>query len=192
MVNLPNVITFLRLLAVPLTIYSILVEELTTAFWLFVAAGISDALDGAIARFWNMRTVLGGYLDPLADKALLVSVYLSLAKIGLLPLWLVVLVVFRDLLIVGGVLLAFTLGQTVRMRPLLISKLNTLTQLTLAGAVLGLSGLHLTEPMLAGVSLIQGLAIVTAVTTTLSGAAYILGCDWLFRRDVGFRNGDQP
>jgi cardiolipin synthase len=183
--SLPNLITLLRLLSVPLTIYLILAGELTGAFWLFVAAGVSDAVDGAIARLCNARTVLGGFLDPLADKALLVSVYLCLSKDGLIPLWLVVLVVSRDLLIVGGVLLAYTLSHPVAMRPLLISKANTFAQLALAALVLAEGGLGLTLPGPGGTGISVVLSWVVAATTVLSGGAYLLGSDWLFRRPGG-------
>jgi len=169
---IPNIITLGRLVAVPLTVYFILIGELEVAFWLFVAAGVSDAI------------VFGAFLDPLADKALLVSVYLSLARDGLLPLWLVILVVFRDLLIVGGVLLSYTLRQPVTMRPLVVSKLNTLAQLMLAALVLAINGPGLPgfdqPPVLFGHSLAGLLEGVVAVTTVLSGAGYVLRCDLLF------------
>jgi cardiolipin synthase len=174
---IPNIITLGRLVAVPLTVYFILIGELEVAFWLFVAAGVSDAIDGAIARLCDARTVFGAFLDPLADKALLVSVYLSLARDGLLPLWLVILVVFR-------VLLSYTLRQPVTMRPLVVSKLNTLAQLMLAALVLAINGPGLPgfdqPPVLFGHSLAGLLEGVVAVTTVLSGAGYVLRCDLLF------------
>ncbi len=180
---LPNIITLGRLVAVPLTVYFILIGDLAVAFWLFVAAGVSDAVDGAIARLFDARTVLGAFLDPLADKALLVSVYLSLAKIGLLPLWLVILVVFRDLLIVGGVLLSYTLRQPVVLRPLYVSKLNTLAQLMLAALVLAVNG-----PGLPGIESLTvfgqtptvALEGGVALTTVLSGVVYVLRSELLF------------
>lgn len=177
---LPNAITLGRLIAVPVTIYFILRGDLVTAFWLFVAAGISDAADGAIARLFDARSVLGAFLDPLADKALLVSVYLSLGNIGLLPLWLVILVVFRDLLIVGAVLLAYTLRQPVTVRPLPISKLNTVVQITLAALVLSVHGPGLPDPALFGVPVSGWLGWLVAGTTVASGALYVARSDLLF------------
>ncbi|MEI6559670.1 MAG: CDP-alcohol phosphatidyltransferase family protein [Rhodospirillaceae bacterium] len=177
---IPNIITIGRLIMVPLTVYCILSGALETAFWLFVAAGVSDAVDGAIARLFDARTVLGGFLDPLADKALLVSVYLTLCNVGLMPLWLVILVVFRDLLIIGWVLLSYTVRQPEAMKPLLISKVNTLTQLMLAALVLGVNGLRLADPVVLGVPLgplFQGLV---ATTTVLSGLSYLLTSKLLF------------
>ena len=103
--NLPNLISLGRLLLVPLAISLILDGEYWAAFWVFVVAGISDALDGFIAKRFDRRTRLGALLDPLADKVLLVSVYVTLGVAGQIWAWLVVLVVFRDIMIIGGFLL---------------------------------------------------------------------------------------
>lgn len=171
--SVPNLITFGRLLAVPAAVYLILVRDLDAAFWLFVAAGISDGLDGAIARLFRCRTALGAYLDPLADKALLVSVFLSLASIGEVPLWLVILIVFRDLMILAGVLLAHALRERLAMQPLGISKLNTAAQITLAGAVMAPAVLGLRTPLPWGGDAVALLVWLTAATTALSGLAYV-------------------
>src|ERR1700745_4236522 len=106
--NLPNVISLGRLLLVPLAISLILEGSYWAAFWIFVVAGVSDALDGFIAKNFDQRTRLGALLDPLADKVLLVSVYVTLGIAGQLWPWLVVLVVFRDVMIIGGFLLIQT------------------------------------------------------------------------------------
>jgi cardiolipin synthase len=175
---LPNIITVCRLIAVPVTVYFILVGELQPAFWLFVAAGVSDAVDGAVARLCNARTALGAVLDPLADKALLVSVYLSLTHSGLVPLWLTILVVSRDLLIIASVLLlAFLLRKPVPMEPLTISKINTLAQLVLAGLVLAVYGLGVPTPDILGHSMLSWLMAVVAGTTVLSGMMYLIASD---------------
>ncbi len=109
--SLPNLITLLRLCAVPAAVWLIIQGRLDLAFFVFVGAGVSDALDGWIARRWNLRSALGALLDPVADKALLVSVYVTLALIGVLPDWLAILVVFRDVVIMGGVVLFYLLGR---------------------------------------------------------------------------------
>jgi cardiolipin synthase len=167
--TLPNLITLARLLAVPAAVWLILQHRLDLAFLLFVGAGVSDALDGWLARVWNARSALGALLDPLADKALLVSVYVTLAAIGVLPDWLAILVVFRDLLIVGGVLFLWVLGIPARIRPLLISKANTFAQIALAALALLLKGFALAAP-----SLLEGLIWLVAFTTFASGAAYVV------------------
>ncbi len=173
-VILPTALTLARLCAVPVTIWLILRGAFGVAFWVFVAAGVTDALDGAIARWFDARTTIGGYLDPIADKALLVSVYIALAAQGLVPIWLTILVVFRDLLIVGGVLLSHTLGQPVVMAPLTISRLNTVAQIGLAALVLAAGGLGIAESPVTAM-----MVAVVAVTTAVSGAAYAV--QWVRR-----------
>jgi len=164
----PNLITLARLCAVPVTIYLIIDGQLEPAFWLFVAAGISDAVDGFLAKHLHARTVIGGYLDPLADKALLVSVYIALGHQGHLPIWLVILVVFRDGLIVAGVVLAHALGHPFKPRPLLISKINTGMQIALAAFLLLKLGPGI------DLALIAPLIYLTAASTLASGAAYVI------------------
>ncbi|MBX6322407.1 MAG: CDP-alcohol phosphatidyltransferase family protein [Rhodospirillaceae bacterium] len=170
---LPNLISLGRLLAVPLAVWLMLGEHYAASFWLFVAAGISDALDGFLARNFGHRTTIGGYLDPLADKALLTSVYVTLGLKGHMADWLVILVVFRDVLIIGGALLYQLFTQALRMQPLFISKLNTLAQITLAAVVLADLGLGVVDP---GISAV--LVHVVAATTFLSGAAYVVIWSW--------------
>lgn len=166
---LPNVITVARLCVVPITVYLIITGEIAGAFWLFVAAGISDAIDGFLAKQFSARTVIGGYLDPLADKALLVSVYVSLGHQGYLAAWLVILVVFRDALIVAGVALSHALGHPFRLKPLMISKANTGLQIALAAFVMAQHGLGL------GVGpIVTALVFLTAASTLASGAAYVV------------------
>ena len=168
-VTLPNLITLARLCAVPATVWLILQHRLDHAFGLFIAAGISDALDGWLARVTHTRSQLGAILDPIADKALLVSVYVTLAAIGGLPDWLAILVVFRDLVIVGGVLVLWLLGQTPSIQPLFISKLNTTLQIGLAALALLLEGFGLTADGILGL-MIWGVAL----STVASGVAYVV------------------
>jgi len=173
-VILPSALTLARLCAVPVTIWLILDGAFGAAFWIFVAAGVTDALDGALARWFDARTAIGGYLDPIADKALLVSVYIALAAGELVPIWLAILVVFRDLLIVGGVLLSHTLGQPMMMAPLAISRLNTVVQIVLAGLVLAMASLDVPGGAIAAI-----MVAVVGATTAISGAAYAVM--WLRR-----------
>lgn len=168
LLTLPNVITLARLAAVPGTIWLILNHRLDHAFLLFLAAGISDGVDGWLARLLNARSAIGALLDPVADKALLVSVYVTLAAIGVLPDWLAILVVFRDLVIVGGLTLLWMLGNRPPIRPLWISKLNTLVQIVLAALALFVHGFEV--PMEAALTLLIWLV---AATTLASGLAYV-------------------
>lgn len=167
--HVPNLLTLGRLLAVPVEVWLILDGEMAWAFWLFVIAGASDGVDGFIARFWRARSALGAYLDPVADKTLLVCTFLALAKAGYLPNWLIVLVVSRDIMIVGGVLLLYTLRIAVVMQPSFISKVNTLVQIVLAGGILAILGLGLEE--LAG--LVRPMVWLAGATTLASGAMYL-------------------
>lgn len=167
--NLPNLITLGRLLSVPVAIWLVLAGEFGATFWLFVAAGVSDAVDGFIAKRFDMRSRLGALLDPLADKALLVSMYVTLGIDGYLPNWLVILVVFRDVLIVGGFLLVAALGQPMRWEPLLVSKLNTALQIALIAAVLARLGVGLNDIGLGTI-----LIYAVGATTVASGGGYIV------------------
>jgi cardiolipin synthase (CMP-forming) len=168
-VSLPNLITLGRLLCVPLAIWLVLLDHLAAAFWVFIAAGLSDAVDGFIAKHFDQRSELGALLDPIADKALLVSMYVTLGLAKYLPVWLVILVVFRDALIIGGFLLVAALGHAMRWEPLLVSKLNTALQIGLIGLVLASLGLGLAVPRLTVV-----LIYAVAATTTISGAGYLI------------------
>lgn len=169
MISLPNVVSFARLLSVPLATWLMLDGDVTAAFWVFVVAGASDAVDGYLAKRFNARTELGAYLDPLADKALLVAAYLTLGWLGHLPSWLVILVVFRDVMIVGGALVVQALTQSFRARPMLISKINTAMQIALVTLVLARVGLGFDD---FGFSRV--LVAAVAVTTVLSGGAYLV------------------
>jgi len=167
--TLPNAITLARICAVPAAVWLMLQDRLDLAFWVFVGAGVSDAVDGWLARVRNARSTLGAVLDPLADKALLVSVYVTLAAIHVLPSWLAILVVFRDLLIVSGVLMLAVIGAPPRIRPLLISKLNTALQIGLAALALLVEGYDLE---LGG--LLAAMVWLVAASTLVSGAAYVV------------------
>ena len=170
--NLPNLISLARLLAVPFAVYLILEGAFVAAFWLFVAAGITDAIDGFLAKRFDMTSTLGGFLDPLADKALLVSVYVSLGHGGHLPTWLVILVVFRDVLIIGGVILIFLVNGGIAAHPLVISKINTVAQIALVAVVL--AGLGLVPAVMTAV---PPLVWLVAATTLASGGAYLI--EWV-------------
>jgi len=167
--NLPNIISLARLLSAPIGIWFILNHDLTGAFWLFVAAGLSDAVDGFIAKHFNQTSELGELLDPVADKALILSMAVTLGFAGYLPDWVVMLVVFRDVLIVGGYLMALALARPQHWRPNAVSKLNTVLQIALITLVLARMGLGLPDY---GMTL--PLALAVGVTTVLSGALYLV------------------
>jgi cardiolipin synthase (CMP-forming) len=179
-VNLPNLITLARILSVPLVVWAITSGEMLIAFLLFVAAGISDAVDGFLAKRFDMTSELGAYLDPLADKVLIVSIYVALGISEAVPRWLVILVVSRDLMIIGAVMLSWLVGKPVEVKPLLVSKLNTAAQIFFAGLVLGSLGLQFNP----GWTLPFTMALVAALTL-LSVAAYVR--EWV--RHMGSESG---
>jgi len=134
--SIPNLITLGRILLVPVVVWAITSGEMRIAFLLFLTAGISDAVDGFLAKNFHMASELGAYLDPLADKALIVSIYVALGIAGALPIFLVILVVSRDIMIISAFLLAWLLGRPMPVRPLLVSKANTVAQILLATLIL--------------------------------------------------------
>ena len=134
--NLPNILTIGRILLVPFTVWGLLQEFFGLAFSAFMLAGLTDAIDGYLARRFRWQSELGTYLDPLADKLLLVAVFTTLALQVHVPMWLAILVVSRDLLIVGGIVLSRYLGKPMVMQPLLISKLNTAGQIVFVALVM--------------------------------------------------------
>ena len=166
--NIANMVTLWRICLVPVIILLVLERQMELAFWVTLAAAVSDAVDGIIAKQFNMQTTLGAYLDPIADKALLVSLYIALGYEGFLPAWLVVLVVFRDVLIISGALLFHTLTLSLEMRPLKISKINTATQLFLGVWVLGSEAFGIYTKII-----IEPFIYGTALTTVISGAYYV-------------------
>jgi cardiolipin synthase len=167
--NAPNLITLARLLSVPLTIWLIVGDRFGIAFWVFVGAGVSDALDGFIAKRFDCRTKIGALLDPAADKALLTSVYVALGIAEYLPTWLVILVVFRDVTIIGGFVLFQSMAVPRNFDPLYISKINTAAQISLVAYVLARLGLGFPDGQVTPV-----LVWVTALTTVLSGLSYLV------------------
>jgi cardiolipin synthase len=170
--NLPNLITLVRLLLTPMAVAMIVSQRFVAAFVIFVAAGASDAVDGFIARRFDLRSELGSYLDPLADKALVNSMYIALATIGAVWPALAILVVSRDLMILAAVMISWLLGKPVEIRPVWISKFNTLAQIAFAALALGARGFGYDDSTLR-----DALAWVVAASTLASGGVYI--AQWL-------------
>jgi cardiolipin synthase len=171
-VTIPNFITIGRLITVPLIVWLMVADRFVEATVLFVLAGISDAADGFIAKRFGAASELGAYLDPIADKTLLVSVFVTLGFKGLLPPWLIILVVSRDLFIIGGILLSYILSNPMPVRPLLVSKVNTVAQILLIAFVLGdrSGAMALLLP-------IRITVLGVAVLTVVSAGAYLV--EWV-------------
>lgn len=167
--NIPNIITIARFLIIPAVIYALLHGEMAWALGLFIVAGISDGIDGIIARRFNQQTELGAWLDPLADKLLMVSVFVSLAVMGILPDWFVFLAVSRDVLIVGAVAISSLVEDPLEVKPLFISKANTAAQIALAALFLAAEAFRSLVPA----GLLTVAVWLTAVLTIASGASYL-------------------
>jgi cardiolipin synthase len=170
--SIPNLITLARILLVPVVVWAIASNQMLFAFLLFAAAGVSDAVDGFLAKRFGMASELGAYLDPLADKALIVSIYIALGATEMIPRWLVILVVSRDIMIIGAVILSWLVGKPVTVRPLMVSKLNTAAQILFACVVLASLGFDLQLDLLTTL-----LMALVAVLTLLSVAFYV--AEWV-------------
>jgi len=134
--SIPNIITLGRIILVPIIVWAIASSQMEIALAIFLIAGVSDAVDGFLAKRFNMASELGALLDPLADKALLVSIYVALGIWGAVPRWIVILVVSRDIMIVSAVIVSWLFGKPIPMKPLMVSKLNTAAQVAFAALVL--------------------------------------------------------
>jgi cardiolipin synthase (CMP-forming) len=170
--SIPNLITLGRILLVPVLVWAIAAGEMRVAFVLFLVAGLSDLVDGFLAKRFNMVTELGAYLDPLADKAMIVSIYVALGIAGAIPRWLVILVVSRDIMIVSAIILSWLVDKPVKLKPLAVSKLNTVAQILLALVVLAALGYQFD----AG-AVIWILTVLVAILTLASVAIYL--AEWV-------------
>ncbi|MFP6746500.1 MAG: CDP-alcohol phosphatidyltransferase family protein [Alphaproteobacteria bacterium] len=170
--TLPNIISLARLLSVPVNVWLIMIDQWLLALAVFCLAGLSDAVDGFLAKRFGMQSRLGQYLDPIADKVLLVSIFIVLGAQHHLPLWLVILVVSRDILIVGGLFMLYVFDQPYTPKPFLLSKLNTATQIVVAASVIA----SLAFALKGAAPYVQALIVATAFTTIASGTEYLI--DW--------------
>ncbi|VAW87420.1 CDP-diacylglycerol--glycerol-3-phosphate 3-phosphatidyltransferase [hydrothermal vent metagenome] len=167
--DIPNCISIFRIIFVIPVIYLLLVEQYTIALFMFLIAGLSDALDGFLAKRYNWESPLGSVLDPIADKLLLVSTYFALCWLGHIPVWLVIAVIARDVIIVIGAFSFYFLVGRYDMVPSWLSKINTCTQILLGLVVV--SSLSFTS---ISVNVVDFLILVVLLTTILSGADYVL------------------
>ena len=170
--TLPNMISLARLLSVPFNVWLIMIDHWRMALFVFCLAGLSDAVDGFLAKKFGMQSRLGRYLDPIADKVLLVSIFIVLGAQDHLPLWLVILVVSRDILIGGGLFLLYLFDQSYEPKPLFSSKINTGVQIILAASVIAVFAFPLEEAS----PYVLILVVAAALTTVASGTEYLI--DW--------------
>ena len=180
MLTLPNFLTLLRIVAIPVFLVFLADKNHAAALVLFLAAGVTDAVDGAVARLTNSGSSLGAALDPLADKLLVLSSFIVLGVEGSIPVWLVTLVVSRDVIVVAGYLLIFLVHQqTMPVEPSRLGKINTFLQLFTVGFAL----MNLARPALPLALVNLGIQYVTGATTAASGVQYVYrGLLWHQRR----------
>ncbi len=127
--NVPNFLTLLRIILVPAIVIFLMQGAFCKALFLFIISGITDAMDGFLSRLLNQQTVLGAYLDPIADKALLASCFLALSILGIIPGWVTVIVISRDFIILLGISILFMMSVSFEIRPAFVGKLTTTIQL---------------------------------------------------------------
>ena len=187
MLNLPNFLTLLRIVAIPIFLIFLTDEKIGAALAVFVFAGLTDSLDGAIARLTNSRTTLGAYMDPLADKMLILSTFVVFAFMEAIPRWLTVVVISRDIIILTGYLTLFLLTQQLmEIRPSALSKATTFFHLLTLSIVL----LALWHPGAVRDHLRSSLFAVTGTITALSGFHYMYrGLRWYQRTGGGENDG---
>jgi cardiolipin synthase len=176
LLNIPNVLTLLRILAVPLFLSRLVEGENDWALVIFIAAGVTDGIDGMIARMWRQRTELGAHMDPLADKLLVVSSFIALGVMGLVPRPLMIVVITRDVVILGGFLLTAALvGKSMEMSPSIRGKLTTFTQLLSVTLAL----VDLAQWVDVPTTVLNIVYIATGVASIVSGSGYVLrGMKW--------------
>ncbi len=174
--QIPNLLTLLRIAACPVLVLVLSDGRYDAALLLFLAAGITDGLDGFIAKRFNCVSSLGAILDPIADKLLIASAYIMLAVLQDIPFWLLIVVMFRDIVIVAGYLVLVMMGEEIPMKPTYISKINTFLQISLVMAVLSGKADWLHIPFV-----VCALVIGVLITTVTSGGQYVWA--WGIRRE---------
>lgn len=166
--NLPNYITLLRVILIPFFINLMIYGYYREALLVFVAACITDALDGLIARLMKQKTELGAFLDPMADKLLILSAFVTLVLLGKLPFWLVIIVVSRDAILTMGSLIIYFTTNSLKIEPSIIGKLTTVMQLAVVTSSL------ISMNYGTGLELMTVLQWITAGITIASGAQYVM------------------
>ncbi len=179
--QIPNLLTGLRFLLVPLLVWLLFEDRFWLALGVFMFMGLSDGMDGYLAKRFGWRTKLGEFMDPLADKTMLVSAYITLGWLGLIPKWLVIVVIARDVIILTGAAAYHFVIDHLRMVPSLISKINTLVQILLVLCVI------LAKLEVLPIGILEFLMFLTLFTTIVSGFSYIM--EWSARAKREFRRG---
>jgi cardiolipin synthase len=165
--TVPNLITAIRIILGPIFIIYLINDHYLSALFVFAVCGVSDGVDGLVARIFNQKSTLGAYLDPIADKLILVSAFVVLSFKGLIPSWLTVTVISRDVMISLGVVVLFMNRKEVSINPSIISKLNTCFQFVTVIGVLAKDLLSILPQVY------SYLFMLTGILTISSGLHYM-------------------
>ena len=170
--NIPNLLSILRLVTIPIVAWLLLSDLLFYAALFTILIAFSDLLDGLLARLWNVQSELGSYLDAIADKAFVISIFILIGTLNLLPTFIIILVISIDIIIMGSFIISFIVKIEIKVDPIQISKVNTFFQfilviITLLGSTEGFSKYVLSY------NLIEVLIGIVMITTTISMFIYI-------------------
>lgn len=166
--NIPNTITLIRIILIPFFVDLMIYGYHGAALVIFIIACLTDALDGMVARLTNTRTELGAFLDPMADKLLIVTSFITLAVLAKIPIWLVIIVVSRDVILVLGSLVIHFTGRGLTIRPALVGKATTVLQFAVVAVTLVLIAYNIRQDYL------EWLHWATATFTVISGVHYVM------------------
>ena len=178
--NIPNLLTLLRIILVPVIVILLIQGLFFRALIAFIVAALSDVLDGFLARILNQQTTLGAYLDPIADKALLASSFVTLSVLHIIPSWLTVIVISRDIIILLGIAVLSMMSISVKIRPAFVSKITTALQLITILTVLS----DRCMPGSSNVIWQTTLFWLTAFFTVISGLNYMMRGQKLINQDI--------
>ena len=167
--TIPNILTLSRMVLAPLVALCLVRQEFDWALWGLLTAGVTDGLDGFIAKWFNQSSRLGAILDPVADKFLMLATVLALTWTGLLPLWVTIPIILRDVVIFGGALVYYRMAGALEMSPTLFSKANTCAQITLLLLVVVIHA-----ELLPFDRLLSPAFMVVLITTVASGVQYVV------------------
>jgi len=168
--NIPNFLSLLRIIMVPFVVIFLIEDSYGKALFAFTLAGLTDALDGTLARLLNRQTVLGAYLDPIADKLLLTASFVTLSILGIIPSWITVIVISRDLIILLGIAILSIISVPYVIKPAFAGKMTTVLQISLIFLALFFKAASYNV----GYEWIKILGWLTAIFTVASGLVYIV------------------
>lgn len=169
--NIPNALTMMRIIFVPIIIIFLMQGAYLKALVFFAVSGITDGLDGFLARYLKQQTTLGAYLDPIADKALIMSCFITLSIKNVIPGWLTVIVISRDCIILIGICVLTLMSASFEIRPSVVSKATTVFQILAVFLALAVKAVTL-QPM-GQQWLLYGIFAITALLTVVSGLHYL-------------------